>query len=270
MNSYDLSRKFFDWCFENPEKISPNHAAIYFFAVEHCNRLGWKEKFGFPTQMSMDALGIKKHQTFIKYFNDLIDFGFIKLIQKSTNQYSANIISLIGAMPKRGKALDKAFIDHAAKQSTSMGQSSGQSNSSIDKQETINKEQLTKNIIEFLNKQAKSKFHPTAKAHSKHIEARLKEGRTEDEFKIVITDRCKRWLNDAVMSEYLRPETLFGNKFDGYYSEAVKAGTKIENRAETDEVENNPLILALDPLVRTQMSWRDKIDYINSKQPQNA
>lgn len=270
MNSYDLSRKFFDWCFENPEKISPNHAAIYFFAVEHCNRLGWKEKFGFPTQMSMDALGIKKHQTFIKYFNDLIDFGFIKLIQKSTNQYSANIISLIGATPKNGKALDKALIKHGAKQSTSMGQSSGQSNSSIDKQETINKEQLIKNIIEFLNKQAKSKFHPTAKAHSKHIEARLKEGRTEDEFKIVITDRCKRWLNDTVMSEYLRPETLFGNKFDGYYSEAVKAGTKIENRMETDEVENNPIILALDPLVRTQLSWRDKIDYINSRQQQNA
>jgi hypothetical protein len=145
-NGYQLSRGWFDFCFENPEKISPSHTAIYFFAIEHCNRLGWKNKFGFPTQMTMDALGIKKHQTYIKYFNDLVDWGFFKLIQKSKNQYSANIISLQVALPKNGKALDKAFITHAAKQTEPNGQSTGQSKDSIDKpitnnQEPINQEQ---------------------------------------------------------------------------------------------------------------------------------
>jgi len=130
MNGYELSRNWFDFCFENPEKINPNHTAIYFFAIEHCNRLGWKKKFGFPSQMTMDALGIKKHQTYIKYFNDLVDWSFFDLIQKSRNQYSANIISLMSAMPKNGEALDKAIIKHAAKQT----ESNGQSNSSIDKQ----------------------------------------------------------------------------------------------------------------------------------------
>lgn len=139
MTGYDLSRAWFDFAFENPEKINPNHAAIYFFAIEHCNRLGWREKFGFPTQMAMDALGIKKHQTYIKYFNDLVDWGFFKLIQKSQNQYSANIISLQSAIPKKGKALDKAIINHAAKQSASIGQS----NSSINKPLT-NKPQTSK------------------------------------------------------------------------------------------------------------------------------
>ena len=94
MNGYELSRNWFDWSFENPELVSPSHTAIYFFAIEHCNRLGWKDKFGFPSQVAMDAIGIKKHQTFIKHFTDLIDWGFIKLIQKSKNQYSANVISL--------------------------------------------------------------------------------------------------------------------------------------------------------------------------------
>jgi len=133
MNGYNLSRNWFDFCFENPEKINPNHSAIYFFAIEHCNRLGWKEKFGFPTQMVMDAVGIKKHQTYIKYFEDLCEWGFFKLLQKSQNQYSANIICLQFAMPKNGKALDKAIINHAAKQTETTGQSTGQSNSSIDK-----------------------------------------------------------------------------------------------------------------------------------------
>ena len=140
MNSYDLSRGFINFAFDNPEKISPNHYAIYFFAIEHCNRLGWKSKFGLPTMMVCDAVGIKKPQTFIKYFNDLEDWGFIKVVERSRNQYSANIISLISATPKKGEAMDKAMVKHAAKQ----GASKGQSNSPIDKQ--VNKEQITSNI----------------------------------------------------------------------------------------------------------------------------
>lgn len=115
MNGYELSKGFWDWAFENPEKISPNHCAIYFFAIEHCNRLGWKTKFGFPSQMTMDAIGIKKHSTYISYFNDLVDWGFFILIQKSKNQYSSNIISLSNALPKKGKALGKAMLKHGDK-----------------------------------------------------------------------------------------------------------------------------------------------------------
>lgn len=133
MDGYKLSRDWFDWCFENPEKISPNHSAIYFFAIEHCNRLGWKEKFWFPTQMAMDAIGIKKHETYIRYFNDIVEWGFFRLVQKSTNQYSSNIISLVSAIPKKGKALDKAFLKHRGKQT----QPIGESNRSIYKQGTI-------------------------------------------------------------------------------------------------------------------------------------
>jgi len=115
LNSYDLSRNFWNWAFDNPEKISPNHAAIYFFSVEHCNRLGWKEKFGLPSQMVMDAIGIKKHSTYIRYFNDLVEYKFFNLIQKSKNQYSSNIISLSFALPKKGEALDKAIAKHGVK-----------------------------------------------------------------------------------------------------------------------------------------------------------
>ena len=156
INSYQLSRSWFDFCFENPELINPAHTAIFMFSIEHCNRLGWKEKFGFPSQMTMDALGIKNHHTYIKYFNDLVEWGFFKLIQKSTNQYSANIISLSIGKSKNNKALDKAFIKHATKQPSeqvhSNPQSTPQSNDSIDKQITnnhitTNKEQQTIDLV---------------------------------------------------------------------------------------------------------------------------
>tara|TARA_R110002167_G_C12517817_1_gene637898 strand:+ start:268 stop:894 length:627 start_codon:yes stop_codon:yes gene_type:complete len=134
-NGYELSRAWFDFCFENPEKIKPNHTAVYFFAIEHCNRLAWKFKFGFPSTMAMEAIGIKSYNTYIKTLTDLVDWGFIKMVEKSKNQYSSNIISLGGALLKNNKALDKALIKHATKQS----ESTGESIVSINKQD--NKEQ---------------------------------------------------------------------------------------------------------------------------------
>jgi|SRR6478672_4023583 len=112
MNSYELSRNWFDWCYENPEKVSPNHTAMYFFIIDHSNRLGWPAKVGLPTEMTKQAIGISNYRTFAKTFNDLIDWGFIKLIQKSKNQFSTNIIAIVKNTKAKSKALDKARQNH--------------------------------------------------------------------------------------------------------------------------------------------------------------
>jgi hypothetical protein len=137
MNSYDLSRAFWDYAFENPDKIKPPHAAIYFFSIEHCNRLGWKEKFGLPSQMAMEAIGVRNWRTYSQALNELVDFGFIKIIEKSKNQYSSNIVAIVNFTKAQSKALDKALQKHGTKHS----QKQGQSIVSIDKQ--VNKEQGT-------------------------------------------------------------------------------------------------------------------------------
>lgn len=138
MTGYELSRRWFNFCFDNPEKISPNHSAIFFFAIEHCNRLGWKKKFSFPTTMAKDAIGIKSYNTYIKCFNELVEWGFIDLIQKSENQYSANIIALSNfdkPLDKSSdKSLDKAMINHLINQS----EITEQTNDSIIKPQTTN------------------------------------------------------------------------------------------------------------------------------------
>ena len=139
MNSYELSRSFFDWSFENPEKITPTHVAMYFFIIEHCNRLGWKEKFGLPTTMVKEAIGIKNFRTYTNTLNELVEWGFIIMIEKSKNQYSSNIIAIakntIARAKAPTKALDKALQKHSTKHCNSID--------SIDKQVTINKEQET-------------------------------------------------------------------------------------------------------------------------------
>lgn len=140
MNGYELSRKFVDFSFENPSKIKPVHYALYFFSIEHCNRLGWKKEFGLPTTMTMEAIGIRSYNTYSKTFNDLVSFGFFNLIERSKNQYSANIIALSNFNKALDKALDKAFIKHDTKQS----ESTIQSIDSINKPITINKETINK------------------------------------------------------------------------------------------------------------------------------
>ena len=123
MNIYELSRSFWDFAFENPDKIKPNHSAMFFFAVEHCNRLGWKEKFGFPSTLAMEAIGIKSYNTFINTLKELVEFGFIRIIEKSKNQYSSNVIALSNFNKANNEALDKALTKHLTKQSESTIQS---------------------------------------------------------------------------------------------------------------------------------------------------
>jgi hypothetical protein len=151
MDYFKLTRAFWDYAFENPEKIKPNHCALYLFIVEHCNRLGWKHKFGLPTTMAKDAIGIRSYNTYIQTLNDLVEFGLIDLIERSKNQYSSNIVAISNFNKAIDKALDKALIKHDTKQSESIIQSID----SIDKPITINNKTNNNNTFynELLNSQ---------------------------------------------------------------------------------------------------------------------
>lgn len=71
------------------------------------------------------------------------------------------------------------------------------------------------NIVEYLNQKANVHYKVSTPKTRSLIKARLEEGFTEEDFYKVIDNKCKDWL-DTKMSEYLRPETLFGTKFESY------------------------------------------------------
>lgn len=127
MDYFTLTRSFWDFAFENPDKIKPNHCALFLFIVEHNNRLGWRDKLGLPTTMAKEAIGIRSYNTYMETLNDLVEFGLIILVEKSKNQFSSNIVALSNFNKAPNKALDKAFINHDTKQ----GESTVQSTSSI-------------------------------------------------------------------------------------------------------------------------------------------
>jgi len=129
LTGYALSKFFWDFAFENTGKIKPIHIALYFFAIEHCNRLGWKKQFGLPTSMVLEAITVKSYSVYKSAFDDLVEYGFFEVVQYSKNQYSSNIIALKENSKANSKALSKALSKHASKQ----GQSTTQSTVSIDK-----------------------------------------------------------------------------------------------------------------------------------------
>jgi predicted phage replisome organizer/uncharacterized phage protein (TIGR02220 family) len=83
-------------------------------------------------------------------------------------------------------------------------------------------------IIEFLNTTTHRRYSSSSKSTLRLLKARFNDGHTLDDFKVVITDRTKRWGSDPKMMEYLRPETLFGTKFDSYLAQASSGGGKID------------------------------------------
>lgn len=74
-------------------------------------------------------------------------------------------------------------------------------------------------VIEYLNKKANTSFRSTTKKTQQVIKARLDEGFKEDEFYTVIDKKVSEWLTDEKMSKFLRPETLFGTKFESYLNQ---------------------------------------------------
>ena len=71
-------------------------------------------------------------------------------------------------------------------------------------------------IIAMLNGAAGTAYRPTSKKTRQLIHARWTEGYRAEDFSAVIETMAQEWGDDPKMCAYLRPETLFGSKFEGY------------------------------------------------------
>lgn len=78
-------------------------------------------------------------------------------------------------------------------------------------------------IINYLNNETSSAFRHTNQETKNYIKARWNEGHREEDFRAVVDVKKAEWINDSQMSVYLRPETLFGHRFESYLMQAQKA-----------------------------------------------
>lgn len=79
-----------------------------------------------------------------------------------------------------------------------------------------------KEIVDYLNEKTGKNYRHTTKKTRSDIKSRVNEGFTYEDFKKVIDNKVADWKHDNEMNKYLRPETLFGTKFEGYLNQHVK------------------------------------------------
>lgn len=87
----------------------------------------------------------------------------------------------------------------------------------IDKDKDID---LIKYIVEYLNQTCGTKYRYSTVNTQKHIRARLNDKYVFDDFKTVIDKKAKEWKGTS-MEKFLRPDTLFGTKFESYLNQNI-------------------------------------------------
>ena len=83
---------------------------------------------------------------------------------------------------------------------------------------------IVKKVIEYLNGKLNTKYKHTSSKNKTLINTRINEGFTYDDFVTVIDKKYNEWFNSD-MAKFLRPETLFSNKFEGYLNQVDKGGS---------------------------------------------
>ena len=126
-----------------------------------------------------------------------------------------------GGRPKKEKTTDieteKPVVSEKTKPNTIQDNTVQNSTKDIDSP-------VIAEIVDYLNEKANTSYRSSSKNTKAHIRARLKEGFTVQDFKTVIDGRIKAWAKDPRMCEYIRPDTLFGSKFESYLN-AEKVGS---------------------------------------------
>ena len=111
-------------------------------------------------------------------------------------------------------------------------------------------------VVDYLNEKAGTHYRAGVAKTQSLIKARANEGFTEADFRTVIDKKCSDWIGTEY-EQYLRPQTLFGTKFESYLN-----GVPYNNRCQTqkkrpanvpdwvpDEVVNQPDFKCMDTLL---------------------
>lgn len=89
------------------------------------------------------------------------------------------------------------------------------------------------NIVEYLNQKANTHYKANTKKTQSLINARLSEGFTEEDFRKVIDKKVTEW-KGTEWEQYLKPDTLFTTKFEGYLNQKI-----IKNKPKEDMINHN-------------------------------
>ena len=95
---------------------------------------------------------------------------------------------------------------------------------------------LSLDLIQYLNEKTGSDYKAD-KANTERVQSLLDAGYTPLQLRTVIDKKCADWMSDEKMRTYLRPSTLFGDKFPEYVAAPISVAFERE-RKEADKRES--------------------------------
>jgi len=95
--------------------------------------------------------------------------------------------------------------------------------------------EIINNIVEYLNEVSGRCYKKGIATTEKCIKSRIVEGFTKDDFERVIDFKVGEWKDDPEFSKFIRPQTLFGTKMEGYLQSA-KVKPKGSDKVDIDKL----------------------------------
>ncbi|AMW99333.1 conserved phage C-terminal domain-containing protein [Rummeliibacillus stabekisii] len=206
----------------------------------------------FPSvNLICDELNISEKR-YYKYRKSLLEKGYIRVRRERLDKgFSKNYYEIVQQISTKNEnsvygqnvSVQNVSVQNVSKQNDGTNNSSI-TNSSItnNNNNNINKPDKSADIalpydliINYLNTMAGTNYRHTTKKTQQLIKARYAEGFTTEDFKKVIDVKTKGWLNDPRWAQYLRPETLFGTKFESYLNEKVGGKHEAFSKQSTKE-----------------------------------
>lgn len=182
------------------------YAIIYGFSQDGEN------EFTGSLQYLCDFTGGTSKPTIIKALKDLVENGYLLRREEVINGVQFNRYKTNLPLLKNFNGGSKEILTGEVKNLNGGSKEilpNNTNNNNLSKSKDID------NIIAHLNKRAGTNYRSSSKATQAHINARLAEGFTVEDFYTVIDKKCAEW-KGGEMEKYLRPETLFGSKFENY------------------------------------------------------
>ncbi|NQO45454.1 hypothetical protein HO965_01535 [Streptococcus suis] len=222
------------------KNLSNNAKLMYmllFGRLELSIKNGWHDKEGnvfqyYTNEQLMVDLN-SSEKTIIKFKKELKDVGLLEEVRQGNNLPNRIYISAVdGAVNSTVSELEnlqygtgKITVSELEKLQTNKTENN--------KTEKSNNIDIVSEVILYLNQVAGTRFTAGSQSTQKHINARLKEGYTLEDFKQVIDTKTSEW-QGTEFAKFLRPVTLFGTKFENYINQQPSRSRK-NNATEVDE-----------------------------------
>lgn len=189
------------------KQLRANAKLLYGEITALCNEKG----FCWATNSYFAELYEVSKETISRWISELVDRGYIKIeiiYKEGTNQIINRYIR-INHEPIDEK--DNTPIDEKVKGNNTVINTTLNTTLDIPYVEIVN----------YLNHVADKNYRSSTRKTKDLIKARWNEGFRLDDFKKVIDIKSSEWKNDQKMRKFIRPETLFGNKFESYLNQEV-------------------------------------------------